>query len=86
MAYNIVYNDRVEKDLKRIDAGQRKRILDAIDDALAEAPRQNGAPLKGKYKGLWKMYVRPYRVLYRIDDREETVFIEKIGHRKDVYR
>lgn len=86
MAYNILYHENIEKDLKRIDAGQRKRILDAIRSELREAPRQNGAPLKGKYKGLWKMYVRPYRVIYRIDDREETVFVEKIGHRKDIYR
>lgn len=86
MAYNIVYQENIEKDLKRVDAGQRKRILDAIGSGLAEAPRQNGEPLKGKYKGLWKMYIRPYRVIYRIDDREEAVFIEKIGHRKDVYR
>lgn len=86
MAFNIIYNERIEKDLKKIAAGQQKRILDAIRADLAEAPRQSGMPLKGKYRGLWKMYVRPYRVIYRIDDREETVFIEKIGHRKDVYR
>ncbi len=86
MAYNIVYHERIEKDLKRIDAVQRKRILDAVMTTLAGAPRKSGEPLKGKYKGLWKMYVRPYRVIYRIDDRDETVYVEKIGHRKDVYR
>ena len=86
MAYNIVYQERIGKDLKRIDAAQQKRILDAVRATLADAPRKSGEPLKGKYKGLWKMYVRPYRVIYRVDDREETVYVEKIGHRKDVYR
>ena len=80
MAYKIAYNTSIDKDLKRIDVKQQKRILDAIRAGLSESPRHNGTPLKGKYKGLWKMYVIPYRVIYSIDEREETVFVEKIGH------
>ena len=86
MAYKLIYNDTLGKDLKRIDVKQQKRILDAIRTELSGAPRKAGEPLKGKYKGFWKMYVVPYRIIYSIDDRDETVFIEKIGHRKDVYR
>lgn len=65
---------------------QGRRILAAIERKLSEAPRKFGESLKGKYKGFWKMYVVPYRVIYSIDDEEDTVFIEKLGHRKDVYR
>lgn len=86
MAYKVLYNDTIGKDLKHIDVKQQKRILNAVRTGLSESPRQSGTPLKGKYKGFWKMYVVPYRVIYSINDREETVFVEKIGHRKDVYR
>ena len=86
MAYKVVIKESAEKDLRGIDKTQGRRILAAIERKLSEAPRKFGESLKGKYKGFWKMYVVPYRVIYFIDDREETVFIVKLGHRKDVYR
>ena len=86
MAYKILFHDSIEKDLKRIDVAQQKRILDAINTTLAKSPKQSGSPLKGKYKGFWKWHVVPYRVIYLIDDKTKTVLIEKIGHRKEVYR
>jgi mRNA interferase RelE/StbE len=86
LAYKIIYVDTIEKDLKRVDRKQQERILDAVRNELAEAPRKVGEPLKGKFKGLWKMYVRPYRVIFEILDHDEAIRIHKIGHRKDVYR
>jgi mRNA interferase RelE/StbE len=86
LAYKVLFNNSIEKDLKRIDATQQKRILDVIDVDLTGAPKQSGSPLKGKYKGFWKLYVIPYRVIYSIDDKTKTIRIEKIGHRKDIYR
>jgi len=86
LAYKILFNTAVLKDLKRIDVLQQKRILAAIAKALTASPTKNSAPLKGKYKGFWKLYVIPYRVIYIIDEKNRTLFIEKIGHRKDVYR
>ena len=86
MAYKVVIKESALKDLKDIDRTQGKRILAAIERKLSTAPRKFGEPLKGKYEGFWKLYVVPYRVVYVIDDSRETVFIDKIGHRKDVYR
>jgi mRNA interferase RelE/StbE len=84
--YKIITRSSVEKDLKKIDKASVKRIIEAIESSLTESPRESGEPLKGKFKGLWKMYVVPYRVIYSVDNRAGTVVIEKIGHRKDVYR
>lgn len=86
MAYNVTYKASVEKDLKRIDKKQAKRIVDAIENEIAEAPRKKGEPLRGEFDGFWKFVVRPYRVIYEIFDGEETIRIDRIGHRKDVYR
>ena len=60
MAYK---NAAIEKDLRHIDVTQEKRIHDAIQSDLSESPRQKGTTLKGKFKGFWKMYVVPYRVV-----------------------
>ena len=86
MAYKVTYKASVEKDLKGIDKKQAKRILDAIENELAKAPRDKGEPLHGEWRGFWKYVIKPYRVIYEIFDRDKTIRIDRIGHRKDVYR
>jgi mRNA interferase RelE/StbE len=54
--------------------------------ALADDPRPSGAiPLKGQWRGLWRLRVGEYRVIYDIDDRQGTVTIAAIGPRESVY-
>jgi mRNA interferase RelE/StbE len=61
-----------------------KKILDRIE-ALAEDPRPPGYE---KLTGLQRYRLRQgrYRILYSIQDDELTVWVVKIGHRKEVYR
>ena len=54
-------------------------------DALAEQPAL-GSKLKGEFKGLWRLRVGRYRIIYEILDGELVVLILRIGHRRDVYR
>jgi mRNA interferase RelE/StbE len=67
-----------KRDRARVD----KRIL-----ALAENPRPPAAlPLKGAGRGLWRVRVGDYRILYEIQDTRLIVVIVDIGNRRDVYR
>lgn len=86
MAYRVLYDDRVEDDLRSLDRTEARRILDRIETYLAEDPRHLGRPLRGVFRGLWRYRTGSYRVIYRMDDREGCIEILKIGHRKDVYR
>jgi len=86
LAYRVTYKASVEKDLSRIDKKQAKRIVAAIENDLAGAPRKRGEPLHGEFDGLWRFVVRTYRVIYEIFDGEEMIRVDRIGHRKDVYR
>jgi len=62
----------------------RKRLAAAID-ALASEPRPDGVTkLTGREE--WRIRVGVYRVIYTIDDTQQTVTVWKVGHRKDVYR
>jgi mRNA interferase RelE/StbE len=83
-AYKIFFKRSVEKDLKSIPKNDLRRILDCIA-MLAENPRPPGSE---KLSGLERYRVRQgrYRILYSIQDDELTVWVVKIGHRKDVYR
>lgn len=83
-AYKIFFKRSVEKDLKFIPKKDLRRILDCIA-MLAENPRPPGSE---KLSGLERYRVRQgqYRIVYSIQDDELTIWVVKIGHRKDVYR
>ncbi len=83
MVYEILYKESVKKDLKNIEIGEAKRILDKIEKVLLMDPWA-GKPLSGKYKGLYKFRVGNHRVIYVIGGSQ--IWILKIGHRKHVYR
>lgn len=67
--------------LAPLDAATYRRILEAID-TLKENPYE-GKKLQGVDVGQWRFRVGDYRIRY--DIIEETVFILRIGHRRDVY-
>jgi mRNA interferase RelE/StbE len=37
-------------------------------------------------EGLLRLRVGDYRIIYRVAERDLTVLVLKIGHRRDVYR
>jgi len=42
-------------------------------------------PLKGELKGLLKLRIGDYRLLYTCDYDEKLISVHLIGHRKNIY-
>lgn len=82
--YSIFFRKSVNSDFKQIPTHDLQRILHRIFE-LAEDPRPHGSE---KLSGLEWYRVRQgkYRIVYSIQDDALTVWIVKVGHRKDVYR
>lgn len=84
MSHRLLVLPRAERQLAKLPAGHLSRLLDAIR-ALAGEPRPAGCrKLKGRDG--YRLRIGAYRVVYAIDDRERTVTILDLGHRRDVYR
>jgi mRNA interferase RelE/StbE len=67
-----------KRDLERVD----RRIRSLADD-----PRPPSAiPLKGSGRGLWRVRVGDYRILYQIQDDRLIVMVVDVGNRRDIYR
>ena len=83
-AYRVFFKESVEKDFETIPQEELKRILRRID-LLREDPRPPGCE---KLTGQERYRVRQgrYRILYSIQDEQLSVWVVKVGHRKDVYR
>jgi len=82
--YRVLFRKSVEKDFSGIPKRDVRRILDRIK-TLEENPRPRGSEkLTGEEK--YRLRQGRYRIIYSIQDDELTVWIVKIGHRKEVYR
>lgn len=82
--YKVYFKKSVEKDLRAIPKKDLKKILQPIA-MLAKDPRPAGHE---KLTGQERYRIRQgrYRIVYSIHDEMLTVWIVKVGHRKDVYR
>jgi len=78
----VEYKASIERDLKRIDKKDVNRILNKIEKVLSENPNK-GEPLKGEYKGLYKLRIGNYRAIYA--KTKEGVLILRIRHRGKAY-
>ena len=82
--YEIFFKKSVFKDFKSIPKKDLQRILERIE-SLAENPRLPGSKkLAGQER--YRLRQGRYRILYSIQDQELTIWIVKVGHRKNVYR
>jgi mRNA interferase RelE/StbE len=83
--WKITYKKSVQKDLKKISKDIQYIIRRAIEEKLMTDPLKFGLPLRRSLKGLMKLRIGDYRVIYSIASKVVTVHVIKIGHRKEVY-
>ena len=81
-AYEVFFKKSVWKDFKRIPKNDLHRILKFIE-SLSDAPRPTGSK-KLSAQEKYRARLGNYRVIYSIQDEEVTVWVVKVGHRRDV--
>ncbi len=88
MAWRLRFEKRAQKDLQRIASHDQLRIMRFLRDRVASRsdPREIGEALAGPFKGYWKYRVGDYRVIASLEDAQVTVFVIRIGNRREVYR
>ena len=83
-AYSVRIKRSATRDLAQIARQDRERIVYAID-RLGEQPHV-GYPLKGALRGLRRVRVGDYRVIYEVLDNELVVLVVRVAHRRGAYR
>ena len=84
MSYSVKIKRSAAKELSRITIPERQRLANAID-RLAENPL-TGTALKGELRGLRRIRVGDYRIIYEVQDRQLVVLVVRVRHRREVYR
>ena len=84
-SYEIRFLRPAEKDLRSIQKSRLPAILEAIE-ALKENPRPLGCRKLVGSESAFRIRIGDYRVVYTIEDTIRIVEINRVRHRKDVYR
>ncbi len=83
--YRVLLERTAEKDLSRLSAEIHDRIIAAIRP-LAQNPRPAGCHKLAGSKNDWRIRVGDYRVIYEIADAIRIVRVNRVRHRREVYR
>ena len=83
--YELLIKPTAVKEIDGIgDKKNRQRVVRRIL-TLAEDPRPKGCD-KLTHQERYRVRQGSHRIIYAVDDTQQTVLIVKVGHRKEVYR
>ncbi|MGH3025607.1 MAG: type II toxin-antitoxin system RelE family toxin [Sciscionella sp.] len=74
------------RDIRRLDAPIRERVLTAIDGLRTDAPAGNVRRLTGVSPPEWRLRVGDWRVRFNRDTETRTVLILRVLARDSAYR
>lgn len=83
--YRVLLERAAEKDLARLSSEVHDRVILAIQ-RLGRNPRPPGCRKLTGSKNDWRIRVGDYRVVYEIADEVRVVRINRVRHRREVYR
>jgi mRNA interferase RelE/StbE len=81
MHFKILWNEKAYEELNKLEPSISRRILKKVDE-LSENPYSKDVKrLKGMVA--YRLRVGDYRIIFEISGN--TIFILKVGHRKNIY-
>lgn len=83
--FEVLLERNAEKDLRRLPQSIHDRIVGAIN-ALSRNPRPAGCRKLTGGENDWRIRVGNYRVIYEVADANQIVRVNRVRHRREVYR
>ena len=85
MSYRIEWTRSAVREVRTLPTRLGLRVAQAVGE-LADTPRPKGCKKLVGSKDLWRIRIGQYRVVYSIGDPVKLIRVERVSHRKDVYR
>ena len=84
-SFEIQWRSSIKKDLRNLPKHEVARILVAVEE-LAEEPFPHGSQKLTNSERSFRIRVGDYRVVYEVFAAAKIVEIQRVRHRRDVYR
>ena len=85
MAFRIEWKKSTRKDLRKLPASVTGRVVEAVE-GLAENPFPRGVEKLSGSEHAYRVRLGDYRIVYEVVAELKLVEIQRVRHRKDVYR
>ena len=85
MAFRIEWKKSTKKDLRKLPPDEVDKVLEAVE-SLVEEPFPHGSEKLAGSEHAYRIRVGDYRVVYEVANFAKLVEIQRVRHRKDVYR
>lgn len=83
MAWQIEYSAQASGFLERLERRDALRIMEKLEQT-AENPHHFAQRLTGAED--YKIRIGDYRVIVLLEEVKKLIFVERIGHRKNIYK
>ena len=83
-SYKVLIKPSAVKELEAVPAKDRRKVVAKIRALATDARPRGSEKLSGQER--YRLRQGNYRVVYAIDDAEQTVLVIKIGNRRAIYR
>jgi addiction module RelE/StbE family toxin len=80
----IIITPKAQKHYRKIPQSAQKKIKKQI--ATLEKDPLIGKKLEGELEGARSLRAWPYRIIYTIDTKHQTIYVVSIAHRQGVYK
>jgi len=84
--YTIRLLKPASRGLERLDKAIATRVVRRLRWLAENLDSINPEPLKGRWRGLFKLREGDYRIAYEILRRERVIVVHLIGHRREIYK
>ena len=86
MSYRVEFSPEALDDLARLDTMVARRIFAKTSWLGENFENMTPEPLSGDLRGLFKLRVGNYRVIYSVHPSERFIHVHMVGHRRDIYK
>jgi len=84
VSYRILILRRAQKELADLPPRYYASVKEGILSLGADPRPSQSRKLVGRDS--WRLRVGDYRIIYEIEDAQQSVVVLHVGHRRDVYR
>jgi len=84
LSYTVLLSNQAERFYKKLQRNVRGRVREAL--ITLESQPQAEKRLHGELRENYSLRVGKLRVIYRVSEKDKTVYVIAIGPRKTIYR
>ena len=86
MSYSVEIQSSAEDDFDRLDPAIARQVRSKLEELSGKAEGWPHRALTGRLRGVFRLRVGDYRVLYTLDRANRHISVRAVQHRSESYR